>query len=194
VKLSRKTMAAKTRYSATDIDIEPLNLSEDLSDFSCGNIELDDFFHKEVVLCCRYKYLTAYAVRSIKSGEIIGLFTLSNDIVSLDNEDIEDLKEGVGGEYKYIFGNQSSFPAVNIGHLAIKKNLQSKGIGRLVILYICHIFIQYRFTGVQFITVDSLNNPRTNKFYAKNRFLNQSNRDINQKTRRMYLSLMDYIE
>lgn len=187
-------MAAKTRYSASDITVEPLNLSEDLSKFTCGNKELDDFFHKEVVLCCKYKYLSAYCVKSVRNGDILCLFTLSNDVVSLDSEDVESLKDGMDKEYKFIFENQSSFPSVNIGHLAVRKDVQSKGIGRIVILYIAHILISYDFTGVQFITVDSLNNPRTNKFYSTNGFLNQSNGNISNKTRRMYFSLMDYIE
>mgnify|MGYP002519195769 CR=1 FL=1 len=187
-------MAAKTRYSASDIIIEQLSFKENLSDFTCGNKELDDFFKKEVVLCCKYKYLSAYAVKSMKTGELLCLFTLSNDIVSLEEEDVEDLKDALPNEYKPIFGLQSSFPAINIGHLAVKKELQSKGIGKIVLLYLKGVLVNYRFTGVQFITVDSLNNHRTNKFYSSNGFLNQSNKDINSKTRRMYLSLMDYIE
>lgn len=187
-------MAEKTRYSASDIIIEPLSLEDDLSGFTCGNNELDDFFHKEVVLCCKYKYLSAYSVKSNKTKEVLCLFTLSNDVVSLDEEDVEDLKEGMDREYKFIFENQSSFPSVNIGHLAVRKDMQSKGIGRIVLLYIAGLLISYSFTGVQFITVDSLNNPRTNKFYSSNGFLNQSNRDISNKTRRMYFSLMEFIE
>lgn len=186
-------MAAKTRYSASDITIEPFTPKENLSEFTCGNIELDDFFKREVVLCCKYKYLTAYSVKSVKTKELLCLFTLSNDIVALEKDDIADLKEALPIEYKPIFGLQSSFPAINIGHLAVKKDLQSRGIGRVVLLYLKHILLSYKFTGVQFITVDSLNNPRTNKFYSSNGFLNQSNRDIANKTRRMYLSLLEYL-
>lgn len=186
-------MAVKTRYSASDITIEPLSPQEDLSDFTCGNDNLDGFFKKEVVLCCKYKYLTAYSAKSAKKGEILCLFTLSNDIVSLEEDDVEDIKDGMSDEYSSIFGSQSSFPAVNIGHLAVKKNMQGKGIGKIVLLYLKNLFVSYRFTGVQFITVDSLNNPRTNKFYASNGFVNQSNNDINKDTRRMYVSLLEYV-
>ena len=42
---SEETMAAKTRFSASRIKIEPLSDSEDLTQFSCGNDKLDDFFH-----------------------------------------------------------------------------------------------------------------------------------------------------
>lgn len=58
-----------------------------------------------------------------------------------------------------------------------------------------HLFINaidYNISGCQFITVDSLNNPRTNKFYLKYGFINQTNTDINKTTRRMYFPLKIY--
>lgn len=186
-------MAAKTRYSATDIEIEPLSKEENLDDFSCGNDKLDDFFHKEVVLCCKYKYLSAYTVKSIQSKEVIALFTLTNDTLSLEKEDVEELMEDMDAEYKFIFEEQTSFPSVNIGHLAVRKDLQSRGIGRYIVMYIVSLLVEYRFTGVQFITVDSLNNNRTNKFYDRIGFMNQSIEDMNHDTRRMYLPLIDLI-
>lgn len=186
-------MAAKTRYSATDIGIEPLSPEENLDDFSCGNDKLDDFFHKEVVLCCKYKYLSAYTVKYRKTKEVVALFTLSNDSLVLEKDDVEELMGDIDEEYKFIFEMQSSFPSVNIGHLAVRKDLQSRGIGELVILYVCGFLTSYNLTGVQFITVDSLNNSRTNKFYNKTGFLYQSMEDINHDTRRMYLPLIDLI-
>lgn len=186
-------MAAKTRFSASRIKIEPLSDSEDLTQFSCGNDKLDDFFHKEVVLCCKYKYLSAYAVKDVQTNQVICLFTLSNDIIALEEEDMEDMISLIEEEYRPIFQQQSSFPAVNIGHLAVRKELQSKGIGQFVITYIMGLLTTYRLTGVQFLTVDSLNNPRTNKFYLNNDFCNQSNKDINSETRRMYLPLIGYL-
>ena len=106
---------------------------------------------------------------------------------------MEDMISLIEEEYRPIFQQQSSFPAVNIGHLAVRKDLQSKGIGQFVITYIMGLLTTYRLTGVQFLTVDSLNNPRTNKFYLNNDFCNQSNKDINSETRRMYLPLIGYL-
>ena len=187
-------MAAKTRYSATDIEIGPLSTEEDLVGFSCGNDKLDDFFHKEVVLCCKYKYLTAYSVKYRKTGEIIAMFTLSNDALVLEEDDVKELMDGIDEEYKFIFEMQSSFPSVNIGHLAVRKDLQSKGIGELIILYIMSFLLSYKLSGVQFITVDSLNNNRTNKFYSQNGFLFQTIKDIQNDTRRMFLPLIELLQ
>lgn len=87
---------------------------------------------------------------------------------------------------------QSSFPAINIGHLAVLKEKQGKNIGKNIIDFIISTFIDYNISGCQFITVDSLNNPRTNKFYLKYGFINQTNTDINKTTRRMYFPLKIY--
>ena len=154
---------------------------------------LDDFFHREVVLCCKYKYLTAYSVKDINSGKVLCLFTLANDVITLDNEDIEDLKSSIGDEYRFIFEQQTSFPAVNIGHLATRKEYQGNGIGSFVITYVLAMLLQHKSTGVQFLTVDSLNNPKANKFYLMNGFSYQTNEDSYSETRRMFRSLLEYL-
>lgn len=53
-------------------------------------------------------------------------------------------------------------------------------------------FSSYQAAGCQFITVDSLNNPRTNKFYMSNGFQLQTNSDAHLPTRRMYLPVNLY--
>lgn len=187
-------MEGKTQFSDINLAIVPLTESEDLTDFSCGNKILDDFFHKEVVLCCRFKYLSAYSVKDMKSGHVLCLFTLANDVITLDKDDVEDIKESIRGEYKSIFEQQTSYPAVNIGHLATRIEYQGLGIGSFVINYIMAMVLEHRTTGVQFLTVDSLNSSKTNKFYMSNSFSYQTNEDSTHETRRMFRSLLEYIE
>ena len=69
---------------------------ENMSAFSCGVKELDDFFHYEVRECVQRHYLSAYIVY-LKSGEIVAAFTLMNDALMIssqtEKEDfIDDLK------------------------------------------------------------------------------------------------------
>ena len=80
--------------------------------------------------------MSAYAVKDVQTNQVICLFTLSNDIIALEEEDMEEMISLIEEEYRPIFQQQSSFPAVNIGHLAVRKDLQSKGIGQFVITYI----------------------------------------------------------
>lgn len=124
-------MEGRIQYSASDLKIEKLSKSEDLSFFSCGCKDLDLFFQKEIHLCVKYKYVSAYCVKDILDNSIVALFTLSHDSVLLScdsekNEFIEEVSDRINGEYQYIFEKQSSFPAINIGHLAVLKEKQGK--------------------------------------------------------------------
>lgn len=185
-------MEGKTRFSDTDLSIEILSENYDLSEFECGISALDYFFHNDVWMCVKYKYISAYLVKY--QNDVVAIFTLAHDTIAfLSNKDKSDFLEeillSVGDEYKDIFVQQTDFPSINIGHLATRKDMQHKGIGSFVISSILDTFISYGMAGCQFVTVDSLNNPETNKFYLKNGFCFQTDNDIYSPTRRMYLPL-----
>jgi GNAT superfamily N-acetyltransferase len=192
-------MEGRTLYSDIEISIDRLREEDnyELSSFSCGVDELDKFFHNEIMICSKYHYFSPYCAKNILNNEIVAIFTLANDVVILYNSDdkdefIEQSSYKINDEYIPIFQQQTSFPAVNIGHLGVRKDIQSKGIGEQVLDFILNTFIAYDVSGCQFITVDSLNNPKTNKFYARNGFLFQTNMDMNNLTRRMYLPIELY--
>lgn len=191
-------MEGKTRFSDIDFSINLLSGCDDLSVFSCGCEELDSFFHTEVNLCMKYKYVSTYSVKN-KADEILALFTLAHDSVVFScgedkNDFIEESCSIIEKEYIETFVKQSAFPAVNIGHLAVRCDIQGNGIGTFVLNFVIGTFIEYKISGCQFITVDSLNNPDTNRFYCKNGFINQTNSDCFNSTRRMYLPLRIYQE
>ena len=185
-------MRKKIEYPVSDLLIQPLAPDDDLSLFSCGVNSLDDFFQKEVVFCHKHSYLTAYVVKSKKDKCIIGVFALSNDVISLEEDDVEDIKDKIDDEYKFMLSRQLSFPAVNISHLAVSSDYQGRRIGRMIVLYVIVLVKRLRFSGVQFITVDSMNNLRTNKFYLDLNFSNRSIDDFGAETRRMFLNVMDF--
>lgn len=183
-------MEEKIQYSGRDLIFSRVNDCEcaSLSEFSCGVREIDDFIHNEMRLCAKYRYITPYCVKHHISGEILGVFTLSNDSIMLEEDDAEDFPN-LSNEYRSIFPLQPSFPAVNIGHLGVRSDLQSAGIGSIIIRYVAHTFTKFNVAGCQFITVDSLNNPRTNGFYSRLGFEYQSLHDQYHSTRRMYLDI-----
>lgn len=182
---------AKIPFSVDDIAISlmsPDNMP-DLSGFSCGEESLDDFFHHEVMTCILHKYMAAYALHV--KGELVGVFTLMNDalmIVGSDEKEdfIDDLQYEVDESDVEFFSRQTSYPAINIGHLGISTKWQGHDIGSIIITYVAETFDSYDRAGCQFLTVDALNNPRTLKFYVKNRFSFQTSRDQYKSTRRMY--------
>jgi len=163
---------------------------ENMSAFSCGVGELDNFFQHEVEECVKKRYLSAYCA-FLDSGEIVAAFTLMNDALMIpsqtEKEDfIYDLKFEADADIVEFFNRQSSYPAINIGHLGTSVKYQSKGIGTAIIDLVADTFAGYRQAGCQFITVDAINNPRSIKFYVTNGFGFQTNKDSCSETRRMY--------
>lgn len=122
----------------------------------------------------------------------MAVFTLSNDSLVLENDEKEDFPN-LNEDYREFFLEQFTYPAVNIGHLGVRHDLQSMGIGDTVVRYVWTTFSEYDITGCQFITVDSLNNARTNKFYSRLGFQNQTNKDHMALTRRMFLELFTHL-
>ena len=72
--------------------------------------------------------------------------------------------------------------------------MQGQEIGTFIINFIMDTFLNYKVARCQFITVDSLNNPKTNLFYEKNGFIYQTVLDMSSSTRRMYIPLKLYQE
>lgn len=182
----------KTHYSAIDFQIRLMTDADykKLSAFSCGVNTLDHFFQCEVAECVKRHYLASYCA-FLGSGEIIAIFTLMNDALMIssqtEKEDfIDDLKFEVDDDIITFFNHQSSYPAINIGHLGISLDYQNKGIGSAIIDLVADTFAEYRQAGCQFITVDALNNPDCIKFYYSNGFFHQTDKDLYSSTRRMY--------
>ncbi|MDE5567300.1 MAG: GNAT family N-acetyltransferase [Muribaculaceae bacterium] len=161
-----------------------------LSEFSCGEDELDDFFRHEVKECVDRHYLSAYCVTHT-GGEIIALFTLMNDALMITSHTeksdfISDLRLYTDTNAVDFFKLQSSYPAINIGHLGTSSKYQNMGIGTTIIDLVIETFSNYKQAGCQFVTVDSINKPRTTAFYCRNGFSFQTSKDAYSPTRRMY--------
>lgn len=167
---------------------------ENMSAFSCGEKELDDFFHYEIRECVKYHYLSAYCA-FVDTGEIVAVFTLMNDALMIGgqtekDEFIDDLRFETDSNVVDFFNLQTSYPAINIGHLGISDKHQGCGIGSAIIDLVSDTFSKHRKAGCQFVTVDALNNEKTIRFYCRNAFGFQTNRDMYSSTRRMYRILI----
>ena len=108
---------------------------------------------------------------------------LMNDSIMIGGNDekadfFEDLRLDEDENIVDFFKQQSSYPAINIGHLGTAIEYQGNGIGMAIIEFVAGTFSMYRQAGCQFITVDALNNPRTIRFYSSNGFSFQTNKDF----------------
>ena len=180
-------MEERIPYSDIDFQIRLMSDADykNMSAFSCGVTELDNFFGHEVRECVERHYLAAYCA-SLNCGQIVAAFTLMNDALMIADQTekadfIDDLRYEEENGIVEFFNRQSSYPAINIGHLGVASDYQCHGIGMAIVDLVVDTFSQYSQAGCQFITVDALNNPRTTKFYLSNGFSFQTNKDFQSK-------------
>lgn len=190
-------MEERTPCSDIDFKVRLIRSTDysKLADFTCGEPMLDHFFHHEVEECVNYHYLSAYIATTMSSDEIIAVFTLMNDALMIESQ---SAKEDFIGDIRFekteniveFFNLQTSYPAINIGHLGVSTKYQRLKIGKAILDLVAATYYSHTVAGCQFVTVDALNNNNTIKFYLQNNFFFQTTKDQYSPTRRMYRILL----
>lgn len=132
---------------------EKLSPKHDLSEFSCGVKDLDDFLKDDALTQQEQNLSVTYL--AIFESQILGYVFILADKV-------ECRKISKKGFYK-------DYPSIKIGRLAIDEKFKNMGLGNEILDSICIIITKMsKRLGVSFITVDAYCNAR--KFYQKNEF------------------------
>ncbi len=183
-----------------------LSTREELSTFSCGDKDLDDFFHQEALLYDEQLLGKTYFFSTSIDGidKIICVVTLANDSIKaalIPNASRNKIQRKIPNSKR-----TRSYPAVLI-RLGVASEFQGTdyGIGSQVIDYIASWFIHpENKTGCRFMVVDAYNNPGVLHFYEKNGFkFLYSTEDLEKEanhipteetlsSRMMYLDLISY--
>ena len=178
-----------------------------MSTFSCGDKDLDDFFHQEALLYDEQLLGKTYFFSTSIDGidKIICVVTLANDSIKaalIPNASRNKIQRKIPNSKR-----TRSYPAVLIGRLGVASEFQGTdyGIGSQVIDYIASWFIHpENKTGCRFMVVDAYNNPGVLHFYEKNGFkFLYSTEDLEKEanhipteetlsSRMMYLDLISY--
>ena len=151
-----------------------VRITEDMnvSRFSCGDNDLDDFFHHEAVLYTRQLLGKTYAfVTNEPPYRVVAMLTLANDSIKstlIPNSSRNKLQRKI--PYSK---HTRSYPAVLIGRLGVSEHFQGKDfkVGSQVIDYLKYLFTrEENLTGCRFLVVDAYNEQRVLGFYEKNGF------------------------
>ena len=170
--------------------------------FSCGDKDLDDFFHNDAVKYERQLLGKSYCFRLDSDNfVVVCAFTLSNSSIearNLPNNRKRKLTENIPHEK-----NLSSYPATLIGRLGVDREFGGRGVGTELMDFIKSWMLDpSNKSASRFLTVDAYNNERTLKFYEVNGFKTIFSSDIQEKeyiglpnekvlkTRSMYFDLM----
>lgn len=180
----------------------------DTHKFSCGDADLDDFFHNEAVLYTRQLLGKTYAfVTNEPPHRIVAMVTLANDSIKaalITKTSRNKIQRKIPNSKR-----TRSYPAVLIGRLGVAVSFQGTGnaIGTQVIDYIASWFVHpANKTGCRFMVVDAYNAGQVCHFYEKNGFkylyqTEEMEKEANHvaseeplTSRMMYLDLLGYIE
>ena len=144
--------------------------SREKFDFSCGDKDLDDFFHNDADKFQQQLLCKSYSFRlDSDNAVVVCVFTLSNssiDARNLPNNRRRKLTEKIPHEKSL-----SSYPATLIGRLGVSSDFGGKGIGTELMEFIKQwMQLPTYLTACRYLTVDAYNNEHTLKFYEKNGF------------------------
>jgi len=171
------------------------------NDFSCGDADLDEFFQKDAYNHTKELLAQTYYFQpkgSDNTGNIIPIALISflNDSILVRKSERDSIKKIIAEYLELILpdpkSNYSSFPAVKIGRLGIRKEFQRYGVGTALLNMVKEFFLTNNRTGCRFITVDAYNTEQAINFYKKNDFDFLIDKDKGTRTRIMYFDLMRY--
>ena len=123
---------------------------EQISRFDCGVNELNDYLKKYAAQNDKKNMGKSFV--GVDDGRVTGYYTLSNAQVAFEEID-EDMRKGLP---KY------PIPAIRIARLAVNKNHQGEGVGRLLLkdafLRILNVSVN---TGIYFVIVDAKDSAKS---------------------------------
>jgi len=147
-----------------------ITLSEEelISDFDCGDEDLNDFFNRDALNYKRQMLSRTCFLRHTGSGAIVCAFSFSASSIKtadLPGSRRKKVKELVPREKSL-----KSYPAILIGRLGVATKFGRHGAGsQLMDIIKDFCFVNYP-DFVRFLLVDAYNKPDVIAFYQKNDF------------------------
>jgi len=165
------------KFELKDINIAPLSKIYDLSEFNCGDNDLNEFL--KIDSFKYHKSRLASTILVIHGDKIIGFFSLSADAIKL----IDDEKEKCDVSEKPL----QEYPAVKLVRLAVDKRYQGKNLGKIILRIAIGLILEKldNSVGCRFITVDAYTNKVP--FYKNYGFIINEHSKYTKKER--YISM-----
>jgi predicted GNAT family N-acyltransferase len=142
---------------------EPLDYKHNRDNFRCGKHLLDNYFWTQAKQDVKRKLSACFVLVEKETGKISGYYTLSSCSISNDLIPVT-FKKRLPKSYQ-------SIPTVLLGRLAIDKDFQGKGVGKLLLIdSLKRCYETSKSIGTFAVIVDPLDKEAEN-FYAKYGFI-----------------------
>ena len=139
-----------------------------ISDFDCGNEELNDFFNNKSLPFKEQMLAKTCFLCHKESKEIVGAFSLSPNALKT-----KDLPNNRQKKVKQLIPREKtlqSYPAFLVGRLGVSQNFNGQGIGTQLMDFIkTYCLVNYP-DFCRFLVIDAYNTPSVLGFYQKNSF------------------------
>jgi hypothetical protein len=162
----------------------------DLTDFSCGRDDIDDFLKDDALQYQNQKLASTYLVHS-REQVIVGYFSILNDSLSV---------RSIAGNERNRFNRRlpnnkriNQYPSIKIGRVGVSEELHGTGFAYLLMDFIKWFSVQNLNPACRLIILDAINEDRQLKYYNRNHFLFLMESDAKDKTRLMYFDLINFI-
>ena len=151
-------------------DCERVLLSEEqvITDFDCGNADLNEFFNRDAVEYKRQMLSRTYFLRHKVSGKVVCAFSVSAS--SIKTADLPGSRRKKVKEYIPREKSLKSYPAILIGRLGVATEFNGQGAGSQLMDIIKDFCLVHFPDLVRFLLVDAYNEPAVLGFYQKNYF------------------------
>jgi ribosomal protein S18 acetylase RimI-like enzyme len=151
-------------------DCEMLTLSEvqAISDFDCGNNDLNDFFNHDALKYKSQMLSRTYFFRHKSSGAVVCAFSFSAS--SIKTADLPGSRRKKVKEYIPREKSLKSYPAALIGRLGVASEFNGQGIGSQLMKVIKNICLFQYPDFIRYLLVDAYNESAVIGFYQKNEF------------------------
>jgi len=163
----------------TDCEMQLLSEEQCMTDFDCGNADLNDFFNRDAILYKQQMLSKTCFIRHKTSGEVVCAFSFSAS--SIKTADLPGSRRKKVKEHIPREKSLKSYPAILIGRLGVSTKFNGQGVGSQLIDFIKD-FCLFNFPDfVRFLTVDAYNEPAVIGFYQKNDFIPVFSTDEQEK-------------
>ena len=163
-----------------------LTLTHELSDFDCGDNDLNSFLINDAKPSLELRIANTFILED--HGQIVAFFCLLNDKVSKD--------EIIGSRWKKIKRNFPkdkqfhSYPTIKIGRFAVSSRYHGRNIGSDLMSMVKTMLNNNReYSAFRYITVDAYLSAVP--FYEKNGFIHLTKKDEDEHTRLMFYDMME---
>jgi GNAT superfamily N-acetyltransferase len=144
--------------------------SNDISDFHCGDKDLDDFFAHDCFEYAKQLLGKTYCYK-LKSNlnEVVCAFTLANAGIRVS--DLPNARRKKVEAHIPHVKSLKDYPAVLVARLGVSQKYHAHHIGSDALEYIKYWFLEpHNKTGCRYILVDAYNAVETMSFYESNGF------------------------